>query len=153
MLSEAQKDFLKATAMAAKDGAHIYPGMAACEAALESAWGTSELAIKAHNLFGQKQQVHPVYGSIEIPTREFIHHQWVTQDAEWVEFPAISTCFASRMATLMRLAADYPHYAMALEAKTPEDYVTEVSLSWSTDPQRAEKCIAVFHAHRDILSQ
>jgi flagellum-specific peptidoglycan hydrolase FlgJ len=49
--------------------------MAACEAALESTWGASELATKGNNLFGQKQQVHPEFGTLHIPTREFINYQ------------------------------------------------------------------------------
>lgn len=150
-LTSAQVTFLKNAYQGAQDAHHIYPTMAACEAALESSWGQSELAVKANNLFGQKQQVHPVYGSIDIPTREFLNHAWVTQNASWVVFPTLSECFASRMATLNRLAPDYPHYALALEAKTPEEYVTEVSLSWSTDPNRAKTCIEIYHAHLSVF--
>lgn len=34
--------------------------MAACEATLESAWGRSELVLKANHLFGAKQQAYPM---------------------------------------------------------------------------------------------
>lgn len=152
MATQEQLIFLAHCYQSAQAAQHIYPAMAACEAAVESGWGTSELAVKAHNLFGQKQQRHPIYGTIDIPTREFINHEWTTQDAEWVVFPNEQACFASRMATLRRLAPDYPHYALALEAKTPEEYVTEISLSWSTDPQRARTCIEIFHAHHGALT-
>ena len=125
--------------------------MAACGAALESAWGTSELAIRANNLFGAKQRVHPIYGTLSLPTKEFLNHEWVTETAEWISFPAVEDCFVARMDTLKRLAPEYPHYALAIEAKTPEEYFTEVSLSWSTDPNRAQNCIEIYHAHLSVF--
>jgi flagellum-specific peptidoglycan hydrolase FlgJ len=152
MATQGQLTFLAISAKAAKLAGHIWPGMAACEAALESTWGTSELALKAHNLFGAKQQVHPVYGSLDLPTREFLNHQWVTVDAEWCEYPDYATSFRERMNTLRRLAGSYPHYSAALAAATPEVYVSQVSLAWSTDPERAEKCIEIYRAHGDILT-
>lgn len=151
MLTPAQTQFLQDAARAAQKSGHIFPEMAACEAALESSWGASQLAKDANNLFGQKQRVHPEYGSITLPTKEFINHQWVTEEAAWVKYPDWESCFADRMRTLERLAPSYPHYAMALEAETAEDYVTNVSLSWSTDPDRASKVTSIFHAHRDLL--
>jgi hypothetical protein len=48
---------------------------------------------------------------------------------------------------LERLAPSCPHYALALEATTAEEYVTEVSLSWSAEPNRAKNCTAIYNAH------
>ena len=151
MLTPQQQQFLAATAKAAAAGNHVFPEMAACEAALESAWGSSELARQANNLFGCKQHQHPIYGTISIPTREFLNARWLTVDANWVKYPDLATCFADRMTTLRNLSGMYPHYAQALGAETPEDYVTQVSMSWSTDPDRAANCIEIYHAHKDIL--
>ena len=150
-LTEIQRQFLIAAVAQAKAAGHIFPEMAACEAAVESAWGSSELAHNYNNLFGQKQQTHPVYGTVHIPTKEFIAGKWVDQDAAWVVFPDWQFCFASRMNTLRNLSTTYPHYALALASDTPEEYVTEVSKSWSTSPTRAETCIEIFNAHKDIL--
>ena len=152
MATQEQLTFLASAAKSAKLAGHIWPGMAACEAALESTWGTSELALKAHNLFGAKQQIHPVYGTLHLPTREFLNRQWVTEDAEWCEYPDFATSFLERMNTLRRLAGSFPHYAAALAAATPEVYVSQVSLSWSTDPLRAEKCIEISGAHTNTIS-
>lgn len=151
MPPEAQKEFLIAAAVAAKSANHIFPAMAACEAALESSWGTSKLAVEANNLFGSKQQAHPIYAGIHLPTREFLNHVWVTVEAAWVKYPDWQTCFRERMNTLKRLSGSYAHYAAALKAAMPEVYAQEVSRSWSTDPERAEKCIEIYHAHLDIL--
>jgi flagellum-specific peptidoglycan hydrolase FlgJ len=95
--------------------------------------------------------VHPIYGTIALPTKEYINHEWVTENAEWIVFPDFAASFVARMATLRRLAPSYPHYAAALAATTPEQYVTEVSLSWSTDPARAAACISILHVHQDII--
>lgn len=151
MLTPEQQQFLVSTCAAAKQAGHIFPAMAACEAADESAWGTSHLAQEANNLFGMKQHEHPVYGSLSIPTREFLNQRWLTVDAEWVKYPNVAECFDDRMNTLRQMMTSFPHYALALAAETPEQYVTEVSKSWSTDPDRAAKCIAIYHAHKSLF--
>jgi flagellum-specific peptidoglycan hydrolase FlgJ len=69
-------------------------------------------------------------------------------NAKFVEYPTLEDCLADRQATLTRLASVYPHYKAALEATTPEDYVREVSRTWSTDPGRAEKCLAIYKEYQ-----
>lgn len=151
MLTADQEDFLKKVAQAAKAAAHIYPRMAACEAVVESAWGTSELYKQANNIFGTKQHEHPIFGTFNLPTKEFLHHQWTVVNADWVKYPTLMASFQDRMDTLNRLARAYPHYLRALHALNNEEYVTEVSQSWSTDPDRAKKCIAIYNAHWVLL--
>ena len=58
-----QDDFLRKAAAAASAAGHPFPEYAACEAALESAWGQSGLATRANNLFGQKQSRPPLDGT------------------------------------------------------------------------------------------
>jgi flagellum-specific peptidoglycan hydrolase FlgJ len=152
MISAQEQGWLLITYEAAIKSGHIYPAMAACEAALESDWGRSVLAVKALNVFGCKQHVHPEYGTLNLPTREFLDHAWVTVEAAWIEFPDLATCFTDRMATLTRLAPHYPHYAAALAAKDPVTYINQVSMSWSTDPQRATKVLSIYHAHAALLT-
>lgn len=118
--------------------------MAACEAALESGYGRSQLAMQDRNLFGMKQHLHPIYGTHSLPTREFLHNDWVTINSNWIVYPDWQACFADRMATLTRLASVYPHYRNALAAGSATTYVNEVSLTWSTDPDRAFKVLAIY---------
>jgi flagellum-specific peptidoglycan hydrolase FlgJ len=125
---------LDATAEAVK-AAHPFPQMAACEAALESNFGLSELARDANNLFGMKIHRHNVYGEMALPTREFENSEWiVVPGAEWEKYPDVQSCFADRRATLYRLSNLFPHYKRAIEAGDPRSYVIQVSESWSTDP-------------------
>jgi len=153
-MNDQQKQFLVKAATEAARVNHPYPEMAACEAALESNWGNSQLAREGNNLFGTKQHAHPIYGTLKLPTREWqksadgwhgIDGRWVEVDADWVKYPDWGSCFVDRLHTLQRLANAYPHYAAALRAQTSAAYVTEVSKSWSTDPARAEKVLSIYH--------
>lgn len=120
--------------------------MAACEAALESDYGLSQLAREGNNLFGMKQHTHPVFGTLNLPTHEFIGGEWEACEAEWVKYDDWSECFADRLATLQRLAPEYQHYKAALAAQTPEEYIAQVSMTWSTDPNRGAKVLAIYNA-------
>lgn len=151
MLTPSEQQWFIAAYQGARDANHIFPEMAACEAALESTWGQSKLATLANNLFGEKQHSDPIYGTLALPTREFINNEWITVTAAWVKYPTVAACFADRMATLMWLAPTFPHYAAALAATDPKTYVTEVSKSWATDHERANKCIAIYSEHAFLL--
>ena len=139
--------FLAKAAAAARAAGHIYPEYAACEAALESGWGNSVLALEANNLFGQKQSHPPRGASLSLPTREYLHGAWVTVTAQWMTFADWGACFAERMQLLRTLAAEYPDYRAALAAAGGEEFIKQVSKSWSTDPERAEKVLAVYRRH------
>jgi flagellum-specific peptidoglycan hydrolase FlgJ len=150
-----QEEFLTKAAEAARAAGHLYPEYAACEAALESGWGLSHLAVEANNLFGQKQ-AHPALagtGTLSLPTREFLHGAWVAVEANWVKFADWASCFRERMALLRSLSEAYPNYKTALAAKTGEQFVAEVSKTWSTDPGRAGKVLAVYDCHRAALER
>ncbi len=145
-----QSLFLSRALNAARCAHHIFPEYAACEAALESGWGRSKLAVEANNLFGQKQSHPAVAGTetITMPTREYLHDHWMTVLANWTKFPGLAECFAARMELLQRLGLTFPHYRDALTAASGEQYVVAVSQSWSTDPKRAGKVLAIHDAHR-----
>src|SRR5579863_4482939 len=105
-----QLQFLQAATLAATKAGHIFPQAAACEAALESGFGKSGLAIDDNNLFGMKQHRHAVYGTQALPTREFENGEWISTIANWVKYPDWPSCFADRMSTLNRLAPFLEHY-------------------------------------------
>jgi len=148
-----QQQFLLRAAAAARVAGHLYPDFAACEAALESGWGHSQLAVEANNLFGQKQAHPPLPGTetLSLPTREFLHGAWVSVQANWVKFSGWESCFRERMSLLRSLARAWPNYRRALAAKTGEQFIAAVSRTWSTDPARAGKVLSVYHAHRAVF--
>jgi flagellum-specific peptidoglycan hydrolase FlgJ len=136
--------WLKQTSANAHTGGHIFPDYAACEAGLESSYGTSLLARKGNNLFGQKHRAGSAFGELTLPTKEFVNGEFVDTVAYWNVYPNVETCFQDRMATLSRLRHEYPHYNNALNATAGDIYVTEVSETWSTDPLRASKVLAIY---------
>jgi flagellum-specific peptidoglycan hydrolase FlgJ len=150
-----QESFLRRAADAARAAGHLFPEHAACEAALESGWGQSHLATQANNLFGQKQAHPPLSGTetLSLPTREYLHGAWVSVQASWVQFQDWDSCFRERMALLRSLANGYSNYREALAATTGEQFVTLVSRSWSTDPARAGKVLAVYDTHRAAFGE
>ena len=150
-----EQEFLERAVAAAKAAGHVWPEHAACEAALESAWGASALAVQANNLFGQKQTKPPMAGTgtVEMQTRECYNGEWFTVPAQWVKFADWAGSFAARMRLLRAAAAEHPHYAEALAAQTGEGFVRAVSATWSTDPQRAEKVMAVYKQHFPIQQE
>lgn len=153
-MTQEQLDFMQKAIAEAIKANHPFPQVAAAEAALESDYGSSQLARDGNNLFGMKQHEHPLYGTMTLPTREFIRGAWtVVKDAEWVKYPDWRGCFADRLATLERLSLRrnkvngqlvFPHYAAALNAKDPQTYVEQVSLTWSTDPNRGRKVLSIY---------
>jgi flagellum-specific peptidoglycan hydrolase FlgJ len=151
-MTNADKDFLDRASAAATQAGHPFPRMAAAEAALESGYGESELARVDNNLFGMKQHLHPEYGTASLPTKEFELGEWREVTAEWVKYPDWPTCFFDRLRTLTSLSHAYPHYAAALNAVAASTYIIEVSQSWSTDPLRATKCLAIYQAYLTALS-
>lgn len=146
-MNDLQRQFLDRATSEAIKANHPFPRMAAAEAALESNWGNSELVRSACNLFGMKQHAHAIYGTMTLPTHEFEQGEWMVVTANWVRYPDWRACFADRLATLERLSNAYPHYKAALEAKDAESYIAEVSRTWSTDPKRAEKVLAIYHEY------
>ena len=71
--------------------------------------------------------------------------------AKFVKFPTLQEAFAARMDTLRRLSATVANYANALAATSGEQFVLNVSKSWSTDPQRASTVLAIYNAHGALL--
>ena len=147
-----QEQFLTQAFAAAKASGHIFPDYAACETALESAWGQSQLCQQANNLFGEKQTHPPVYDTLALPTREFLHGTWVSVTAQWIKFPDWASAFQLRMQTLQRLQNSIPSYKLALTATDGVHFVQYVSQAWSTDPDRAGKVLTIHDHHQDVFA-
>ena len=136
-------EFLHKAYRAAYNAGHIWPSYAAAEAALESAWGESQLAVKANNLFGQKSgPMTEGLPTIELPT-----HEWNPKTgrmepstAKWPMFKKWEDCFHARM----DLLRNRKRYAAALAAKSGEEFVRQVSNIWATDPKRGDKVIEIY---------
>lgn len=143
-------DFIAKALPEAIASAHVFPEYSVCEAALESAWGTSALAVKANNLFGQKSgKTSLSYPLVQFQTREYVNGRYTIVPASWPVFPDWKTSFEERMHTLRSLPF---YYEEALEAKTGEEFVRLVSVHWSSDPLRADKVLKIYSEHEALLN-
>ena len=147
-----QNTFLKKAFDEAVAANHIFPEYAACEVALESGWGQSKLAIAGNNLFGEKQTHPPIFDTLMLPTREFIRGAWIVVQANWIKFPDWADSFKARIQTLERLRLRFPHYDAALKAADGEQFILQVSQTWSTDPHRAGKVLSIHDLHKQAFA-
>jgi flagellum-specific peptidoglycan hydrolase FlgJ len=143
-LPDIDLQWLQLASADAAAGGCPWPDFIACEAALESGFGKSTLAREDNNLFGMKQHRHPIYGTVALPTEEFLDGKMVRVSADWVKYPSRKECFADRMSTLRAMSPHYGHYAAALAAHDGPTFVREVSQTWSTDPNRAQKVLNIY---------
>ena len=117
-------------------------GITVAQAALESAWGNSELSRRANNYFGIK--AHGKHASVEMPTTEVIEGRSQRVLARFAVYEDMAQCFACRD----RLILGGSVYAEARDSKQdPALFAKALAKHWATDPQYAEKLLAVYHAN------
>jgi flagellum-specific peptidoglycan hydrolase FlgJ len=138
-------EFLEQATAAARGASAVsgFPaGIAVAQAALESAWGESELARIANNYFGIK--AHGERESIALPTMEVVAGVAERVTANFARYASMAECFADRDALLGR-AGCYAEARAVVQA--PEEFARALARRWATDPEYAEKLLAVYHAH------
>jgi flagellum-specific peptidoglycan hydrolase FlgJ len=121
--------------------------------------GRSKAATLGNNLFGQKHgfttQEFPL---IVIPTKENVdlNHdgivspdEVVNESASWACFPDWKTAFSERMEVLRRMSC----YQKALACQTGEQFITEVSNFWATDPLRAAKVLSTHRVNKYLIKR
>ncbi|HSE49746.1 MAG TPA: glucosaminidase domain-containing protein [Terriglobales bacterium] len=140
------EEFLRQAAEAARASSAASgfpPGVTVAQAALESAWGRSRLATEANNYFGIK--VHGGMPSIALPTVEIVAAAPVRVVARFARYASMADCFHDRDAILARV----PLYAEARAASAdPEAFTRALAKRWATDPQYADKVLAIYRTHR-----
>src|SRR5437899_12146337 len=96
-----KEQFIQLATHAARSGK--YPaGITVAQAALESAWGNSQLSQKANNYFGIK--AHGDAESLAFPTAEVVDGKTVTVQARFAKYPDVAACFADRDRIITQLA-------------------------------------------------
>jgi len=147
---------LSAARHARELGAPIVPAIAAAQAALESRYGASRLAVKADNLFGVKAGKHWHGEVLELPTREWDAKVkgWYTITARWRKYPTWEDCFADYGAIIGRLSwyadavaaakrGDASGFLAGLVADPHGPGPADDEPGFATDPQYFEKVWAV----------
>jgi flagellar protein FlgJ len=117
-----------------------YPtGITVAQAALESAWGNSQLALKANNYFGIK--AHGDAESIAMLTTEVVNGKSVKLVARFAAYPDMVACFADRDRIITQLAC---YQDARANASDPELFARCLARHWATDPKYAEKLLKIY---------
>ena len=124
-------------------------GITVAQAALESAWGDSRLALDAHNYFGIKAR--PGRETIALPTHEFAAGEQVATVARFTRYPSLLECFRDRDEMILTLSV----YADARAAAAdPVAFIRALAKHWATDPRYADKVLDLYHGYRfDLIDQ
>ena len=131
-----------AAAQASSATSGFPPGVTVAQAAIESAWGSSELSRVANNYFGIKAR--PGGEAIELPTLEYVNGAPVHVPAKFAKYASMAECFADRD----RMIASLPAYQEARAAAAdPEAFTRALARHWATDPSYAEKVLYLYRVH------
>ena len=138
-------EFIAAATAAARSASIVSgfsPGIAVAQAALESAWGNSQLARLANNYFGIKARRGRAVA--ELPTLEYVDAAPLRTVARFARYESMEECFADRDCMIASLAV----YREAREASgDPEAFIRALAQHWATDPDYADKVLYVYRAH------
>jgi flagellar rod assembly protein/muramidase FlgJ len=151
MMSMTPDQFIATVALAAQQSSKktgIPASFTIAEAALESGWGSSQLAAQACNLFGVKADASWPGPTVSMPTREFLAGLWQFVPATWRKYADWQACFDDHAIFLQTNG----RYASAFLYTNGEDFAQAVQAAgYATDPNYAAKLIAVMRQH-DLAS-
>ncbi len=138
------KDFISAVAPAARASAaktHIPASFTVAEGALESGWGVHAPGM---NLFGIKADPS-WHGAVTIQrTREFLRGAWTFVDARFRAYTDWLGSIEDHAAFLL----SNPRYKLAFAHSDGESFARAIAAAgYATDPQYADKIIAIIRAH------
>lgn len=141
----AQQEFLNSVipgAIAAQQRWGVPASVTIAQAIEESAWGSSQLATQAHNLFGIKG-TGPA-GSVTYQTQEYIGGQWETIDAAFRAYHNISESISDHA----RLLATSGYYVQAMvDRANPDAFANDLTGIYATDPNYGANLIAIMRLY------
>ncbi len=113
------------------------------QAILESNWGRSGLAQRAHNLFGIKADPSWTGPTIAMPTYEYENGSRIEVVAQWRSYPDWEASIEDHA----KFLEENPRYAPALAVKDqPEQFCHQLqACGYATDPNYAALLISIIH--------
>lgn len=122
----------------------ILPSVIIAQAILESGWGTSQLAVKANNLFGIKADKGWKGARCKLPTIEYVKGRPITVDALWRKYD----CWAESIINHSQFLNENPRYQAIVGNKDYQDVCVELQhAGYATDPLYASKLVATIKAN------
>jgi flagellum-specific peptidoglycan hydrolase FlgJ len=137
-----KEEFIQLAAGATK-GSPYPTGITVAQAALESAWGSSQLSLQANNYFGIK--AHGDAESILMPTSEVVNGKAIKVEARFAAYFDMTACFADRDRIITQLAC---YQDARANAGDPELFARCLGRHWATDPKYAEKLLKIYRDHK-----
>ena len=132
-----------AQAVAAQSG--VPASFTVAQAALESRWGQSGLALRGNNLFGIKADTSWSGNTILLATREVVGGRDITINAKFRAYPD----FAASILDHAKFFHANHRYAGCFPATSGEAFARSVARAgYATDPHYADSLIAVIRTHQ-----
>ncbi|MGJ8730230.1 glucosaminidase domain-containing protein [Listeria aquatica] len=120
----------------------ILPSITSAQAILESGWGKSELATRAHNLFGVKGYYNGQY--VVMPTLEYQNGKWITVQAKFRKYPNKNVSIEDHGAFLQK-----SRYKNIVNVKDYQLVANRLKQDgYATDPQYANKLISLIKQYQ-----
>jgi flagellum-specific peptidoglycan hydrolase FlgJ len=115
------------------------------QAALESAWGGSKLAVEANNLFGIKADASWDGLFVVMPTREVIDGKEIKVDAKWRRYTSMQECLDDHS----KFLKTQPRYAPAFIHECKGDQFAHYIAAggYATDPLYASKLNQIIYGN------
>lgn len=138
-------DFLKKIkggAYASWKNYKVLPSVVAAQAALESNWGRSALAIQGKNLFGVKGSYKGQ--SVVFPTLEWTGSGYVTINDAFAKYPSWDVSIVEHG----KLIGEGTRYRAAIGKTDPSDQITAIwAAGFASDPSYPSKVMSVINAN------
>ena len=142
------QDFIDLIGPAARASAKVSgvpASFTVAEAALESGWGSSQLATQGKNLFGVKADPAWRGDVLVLNTREFLHGTWVMVPARWRKYADWQSCMDDHAAFLHQNR----RYEPCFECTTGKAFAAAVARAgYATDPDYAAKVMSIIEQHQ-----
>ena len=142
------QDFINLIAPAAQASAKatgVPASFTVAEAALESGWGSSQLATQGKNLFGVKADPSWHGDVLTLNTREFLHGTWVMVPARWRKYADWQACMDDHAAFLHQNR----RYESCFLCATGDAFAKAVAQAgYATDPDYAAKLTSIIDQHQ-----
>lgn len=145
MDAQAFIDLIGPAAQASAQTTGVPASFTVAEAALESGWGSSQLAQQAMNLFGVKADPSWQGDVLTMNTREFLNGTWIMVPARWRKYGDWQSCMDDHAAFLHQ----NPRYAPCFQCTAGDAFAQAVAQAgYATDPDYAAKLTAIIDQHQ-----
>ena len=144
-----EKQFIETIAPVVKSfSSPLYPSIRIAQACLESDYGRSELALKAHNYFGIKAS-RPWQGSTYTKeSLEVLEGQAKLEQAAFRQYESLEQSVADHAQFVNSTPYRKDYYRQVIQAQSIDDQAQALTGTYATDPHYGQKLIRLIQRHQ-----